>query len=120
MPNRRYYKGRSFEYRVRGFYESHGWFVIRSAGSKGIADLIAIAPRLRQVHFIQCKVNGKLTRTEKELLLELAERYGGIPVLAKREGRKLVLLDLRDGTTDLLPAVEHNVSQDMLVPRTKQ
>lgn len=41
MVNRNYVKGRAFEHAVRKHYESKGYTVIRSAGSKGKIDLIA-------------------------------------------------------------------------------
>lgn len=40
MGNYRYVKGRRFEHQVRKWYESKGYTVIRSAGSKGKIDLI--------------------------------------------------------------------------------
>ena len=61
MPNKNYISGRNFEYKVRDYLTSKGYLVIRSAGSKGVADLVAI----RKVHsrpnvyhrpiLIQCK-----------------------------------------------------------------
>jgi len=42
MPNKNYISGRNFEYRVRDYLVSKGYLVIRSAGSKGVADLVAI------------------------------------------------------------------------------
>ena len=37
-----YPKGRRLEYKVRDFFERLGFYVVRSAGSKGDFDLIAI------------------------------------------------------------------------------
>lgn len=42
MPNKNYVSGRNFEYKVRDYLVSKGYLVIRSAGSKGVADLVAI------------------------------------------------------------------------------
>jgi hypothetical protein len=42
MPNKRYIAGRNFEYKVKRELESLGWYVIRSAGSKSLFDLIGI------------------------------------------------------------------------------
>ena len=41
-PVRPYIKGRRFEYKVMSFFEKLGFYVIRSAGSKGDFDIIAI------------------------------------------------------------------------------
>ena len=38
---KKYEKGRRFEYKVKKFYEHLGYYVIRSASSKGLFDLIA-------------------------------------------------------------------------------
>lgn len=39
---RNYYKGRRLEYRVKEKLEKAGYFVVRAAASKGIADLVAV------------------------------------------------------------------------------
>lgn len=51
-----YHKGRRFEYEVKHFLESMGFFVVRCAGSKP-CDLVAFKPGLLPV-FIECKVAG--------------------------------------------------------------
>ena len=68
MGNLNYKRSRKREYLVQKKYESEGWFVVRSAGSHGVADLIAIRlaadkcadPSHYQVKFIQIKVSEKL------------------------------------------------------------
>lgn len=99
-----YNRGRSFEYRVKQLYEKHGWFVIRSAGSKGIADLVAIAPDGMEIHFIQCKKNGTISKQEKEILTATAYKYNALPILASRgkngRGIALYLVSL-NGKTEL-------------------
>ncbi|MFZ8801637.1 MAG: hypothetical protein ACO2PO_01390 [Candidatus Calescibacterium sp.] len=37
-----YHKGRRFEYQVKKFLEKQGYIVLRTAGSHGFADLIAV------------------------------------------------------------------------------
>ncbi len=37
-----YARGAKFERQTKVLLEQHGWFVIRSAGSKGLVDLVAI------------------------------------------------------------------------------
>jgi hypothetical protein len=43
MPNKRYIAGRNFEYKIKRELENMGWYVIRSAGSKSLFDLIGIS-----------------------------------------------------------------------------
>jgi len=42
MPLRNYIKGRQREHNLKRKLEQAGWLVVRSAGSKGVFDLIAI------------------------------------------------------------------------------
>lgn len=107
MVNRNYVKGRAFEYAVRKHYESKGYTVIRSAGSKGKIDLLAWKCACKaQEHFsfdessktacvlvdrikaIQCKVyDSKATkplRTDVELLRAVQVPAGWDRVLAWR------------------------------------
>lgn len=85
-----YHKGRRFEYRVRDLYRKHGWYVLRSAGSKTVTDLVAIGTN-GTVHFIQCKADGKISVEELIELVSTALHYSSIPVVAVRHGRKLKL-----------------------------
>ena len=84
-----YARGRAFEYRVKKFYESKGFFVVRSAGSHSPVDLIAF--HYAGVWFIQCKLTGKFSRKDSEELCSLARKYHAIPVLATNEGRVMEL-----------------------------
>lgn len=52
-----YERGRSFEYYLKKKLEEEGFLVIRSAGSKGIFDLVAI--KEEEVYLIQCKKNKR-------------------------------------------------------------
>ena len=49
----RYNIGRRFEYRIKKWFEDRGFFVVRSAGSRGLADLVAI--KGKEVILVQCK-----------------------------------------------------------------
>lgn len=70
MPNRNYLKGRAKEWKVRKDLEIMGWKVLRTAGSHGFADLIAINPRTKQIRFIQCKPDDFPKSKEQQLLTE--------------------------------------------------
>lgn len=85
MTNKKYQQGRRFEYRVRDYLIQKGYFVVRSAGSKGSADLIAIIPHYShsKVFLIQCKYGkSPINRQEIVKLTRIADRNNAIPVLA--------------------------------------
>jgi len=73
-------KGRRFEYTVRDYLRCMGYEVIRSAGSRGPADLLAGDGR--HVLAIQCKINGDIRPRERERLVEFARKFRAMPVLA--------------------------------------
>ena len=109
--NKQYIKGRDFEYRVKEHYEKEGYFVVRSAGSKGIADLVAIyknnPPKIQLLPLIiQCKNMSYKRVPKKEIkrFLGFASKYWCIPVVATKRGRMLVLLEGEDALRDFLLA----------------
>jgi len=87
-----YALGRAFEYTVRNLLRKNGYFVVRSAQSKGAADLVALARGV--VILVQCKRGGSIPAAEKEHLLALAERIGAQAVLADRATGRGVNLQL--------------------------
>ena len=116
MPSGRSAKrrGTNFERRVRKYLESkENCLVMRSAGSFGCFDLLAIRPasdvrsrlsmlglsheQIEQVMDIfrecvlgiQCKTNGRLCKVERASMIELAGKYNIKPLLVWRDGRKL-------------------------------
>lgn len=85
-----YKNGRAFEYKIRDHLESFGYWVIRSAGSKGEADLIAF--KFGETLFVQVKSNDTpLSPGEWNALISLTRRLGGTPIHAFRSKRKIVL-----------------------------
>jgi len=68
MPNKNYVKGRAKEYRLKKKYEEKGYIVMRTAGSHGFADLIAI--NSEEVLFIQSKPKS-LSKTATLKLYEV-------------------------------------------------
>jgi Holliday junction resolvase len=87
-----YTKGYRFERRCAKTLEAMGFFVIRSAGSHGSFDLVALKPRT--VWLVQCKVNREdLSKTERKALKRLAESLEARAVLAYRKGKKIVWED---------------------------
>jgi Holliday junction resolvase len=89
MPNKNYIKGRSRENYIKRKYQKQGFACIRSSGSKGAVDVIAIRKgafcdkigrHCPVIRAIQCKHrNYKLTRKEKNKLREWSE-FTGIEV----------------------------------------
>jgi Holliday junction resolvase len=86
-----YRRGADFERRVRIALETDGYEVIRSAGSKGVVDLVCFKgwPRDWDVDgpahllFVQCKrVNGTIPPSERAELHDYAGRIGALAVVA--------------------------------------
>ncbi len=72
VPNPKYRKGAAFERKVKHWLEANGWWVCRSAGSKGVADLVAI--RDGKVLLVQCKLSPKNIGSAKKELDALCQR----------------------------------------------
>jgi Holliday junction resolvase len=83
-------KGASFENYVKRKIEDLG-YVARSAGSHGAFDLILI--REGTAYGVQCK-KGRISKREKEHLIKVAKKYGMIPIVATKEGRFVVFVNL--------------------------
>ena len=83
--NKNYNNGARRERRIMKKLEAEGWFCIRSAGSHGPIDIIAIKP-LQEVEgnnapsillrFIQSKKTGYLTPQERKEKEELEQKLG--------------------------------------------
>lgn len=55
MPNKNYVAGRRLEYQFKKDWEAEGAIVLRTAGSHGLFDLVAINEQQGEITFIQCK-----------------------------------------------------------------
>lgn len=84
-----YRKGRAFEYRVKKLFEGKGYFVVRSAGSNGSVDLVAV--RKGCVLFVQCKRSGYLAPLERKSLTGAASFYGACACLASIKKRRIFI-----------------------------
>ena len=89
-----YSRGANFERRVRDYFEKGGWFVIRSAGSHSLIDLVAL--KGGEVQLIQCKTDGVLSSIERAQLQELTRETGCRVYLFSRFGRKLVSEEIKE------------------------
>ena len=67
MVNISYNRGRAKEYRIKKKLEKEGWIVLRTSGSNGFADLIAI--KKDEINFIQSKPR-KFSETQKKKLMD--------------------------------------------------
>lgn len=71
-----YSRGAAYERKVKKEYEEAGFLVIRSAGSKGPVDLVAIYPGFDQyVVLIQCKLR-KPTAAERRKAVAFVKEFG--------------------------------------------
>jgi Holliday junction resolvase len=92
-----YARGRAFEYRCRNELRAKGYTVIRSAQSKGCADLVALTAGVHArageypesvVLLVQCKLGaGAVAPGEWNALYLTAEAAGAIPVIVLAGGR---------------------------------
>jgi len=75
--------GAAFELRVKARLEKAGFFVIKSGGSRGVADLVALrhgSPPL----MVQAKRGGYVGVDEWNRLLKAAEAAGALPLVAEQ------------------------------------
>lgn len=87
----KYRKGADKERQLKHLLEKWGWFVVRSAGSKGELDLVAI--RNGRAVGLQVKI-GRIGQEEMQQLSALAARLS-IPVYAvlwNKEKRKWLVI----------------------------
>lgn len=80
--NKNYVKGRKKEYKIKRQLEMQGWLVLRSAGSHGFADLIAV--KEDKVRFIQCKPE-EFRESERKKLEEEWKFLNGLKLIASYE-----------------------------------
>lgn len=106
--NLKYHKGRQFEYAVRDFYIQKGYFVLRSPRSLGLIDLVAI--KKGEILFIQCKLGGAISASDKKSLILLAKSVGAQPLLATKDRiytHEIIIKELSemDGRCEKWPSV---------------
>ena len=66
-----YRNGADLERAAKRVLEDNGYYVIKSAGSKGIVDLAAFKPG--EILFVQCKASGYVAPAERDKLYDLAK-----------------------------------------------
>ena len=94
-----YSDGRKLEYRVQADLEADGYWTIRAPGSKGKADVVAFKPG-PEILFVQCKISGDMGPDERAALVELAARFGAVPIKARwvKVGRAARTVEFRELT----------------------
>lgn len=100
MPNQNRQRGDYFERQTRSALEAAGWVVVRSAGSLGPADLVALrrnSEGVAHVLLVSCKTDGRTSPAERAALVDVADRSVAEPLLARRPGRGVIeLVDVTD------------------------
>ena len=93
MANLKYNKGRTFEYKVRKELEKRDYFVVRSAGSHTIVDLVAFSKNKNNefpVLLVQCKSGeNKLSKKEIKEIEELELEISGCFLLATEAKKRI-------------------------------
>ena len=78
--------GYQFEYKTMTFLRKNGYYVIRSYGSKGLYDIIAVPPSNGTFHnyplLIQAKKNGYVHPEEMERLRKHSSKWQGWPLIS--------------------------------------
>lgn len=87
-----YTRGRALEHRIKKKFLEKGFFVIRAAQSKGLADLVCV--RHDMVIFIQCKLGGVIGPEEWNLFYDQCLRVEAEPVIALSKERKTRILKI--------------------------
>lgn len=96
--NKNYVRGRAFEYNIATLMRRKGYFVIRSAGSHGVSDLVAMKKGENPL-LIQCKsgVSLGLNVDEHNALLNTAIASGGVPILAFKPEKGPIVFSILTG-----------------------
>ena len=89
MSSANYRRGADLERAAKHYLEDNGYYVIKSAGSKGIADLVGIKPG--EILYVQCKgaAKGYLTPAERVSFRQAALASGAVALVGYwyKEGR---------------------------------
>lgn len=80
-PAARYRAGAVLERAAKKQLESDGYYVVKSGGSKGPADLVAL--KFGEILLVQCKVAGRISKAEREELCDLADRTVAVPLVCQ-------------------------------------
>lgn len=94
MTNRNYRNGAVFENQVKRYFEGMGCLAFRSAGSHGLADVIAVS-KDGAMFLIQCKKSGIFPKSEIAGLIQASQLFPCTFLLADHKERgKIHFTDL--------------------------
>jgi len=93
--NRNYQKGYRFERRIFSYFSNNGFYCVRSAGSHGVFDILAVYRG--RIFGVQCKYDGRITKRERERITETAAEHEIIPLLAFVKNRRTWIKRLDTG-----------------------
>ena len=83
----KYSRGAHFERVCKKYLAGAGWFVVRTAQSRGLADLMGARKTewgYPEVCLVSCRIHGRWSSQEKQDLLVAAEKTSAIAFLASR------------------------------------
>lgn len=93
-------RGDYFERQTKAALQAAGWVVVRSAGSLGPADLVAVRRNSlggAHVLMVSCKTNGTASPAERAKLVDTADQAAAEPLMAHRPNRGTIeLVDVAD------------------------
>ena len=81
----RYHKGRRFEYQFKKFLQKKGYIVLRTAGSHGFADLIAVGKN-GEVIFYQLSYRFEKSKYKKLMNIALERKIRIFYVVKTKRG----------------------------------
>lgn len=82
----------AFESKIARIFKEKGYYTVVSAGSRGVADVVAIRPN--EILFIQCKNNGGLSFDEKQRLKQIASAVNAKGFLATHRNRRILVKEI--------------------------
>jgi Holliday junction resolvase len=82
----------SFESKIARLYKGKGYYTVISAGSRGVADVVAIKPN--EILFIQCKSNCGLSSAEKQKLKQVASSASAKGLFATHRKRRILVQEI--------------------------
>lgn len=84
-----YTRGAYFERSVMKRLSALGFYCVRSAGSHGVFDIVALL-RDKTPLMIQCKTNGRIDPAERQALWLEAVKADALPVRARRVNKNTI------------------------------
>jgi len=81
-----------FERKIAYIFRERGYYTIVSAGSRGVADVVAV--KANETLFIQCKNNRLPSLFERQKLKNVASSLGGKAVIVTHKKRRILIQEI--------------------------